>query len=104
MQLIPIQQHSGFIEVNVSNIIRIEGQNTYSKIYFTNRPPLLVSKILKWFEDTLVENGFVRVHKSHLVNGAFICRQPRANLIRLQNGEVVPVSRRLKHINYAQAV
>jgi two-component system LytT family response regulator len=104
MEHIPIQQHSGLVKINPSTIIRIEGSNTYSKIYFTNRGPLMVSKILKWFEHILINHGFIRVHKSHLINGAFICRKSKAKPLRLQNGEVVPVSRKLKNIFNLQAV
>jgi len=100
MQHIPILQHSGLVEVNPAAIIRIEAKNTYSKIYFTNREPLLVSKILKWFENLLINKGFIRVHKSHLINGAFICKKSKANHLKLQNGELVPVSRKLKNIGY----
>ncbi|MFN2458768.1 MAG: LytTR family transcriptional regulator DNA-binding domain-containing protein [Chitinophagaceae bacterium] len=43
-------------------IIRLEGENNYTRFYFTNQKSLLVSKTLKEYEDILTEQGFIRAH------------------------------------------
>ncbi len=94
MQVIPFRQFNGNMELQPSKIIRIESSSNYSRVFFTNHPPLLVCKILQWFEDLLPSEGFVRVHRSHLVNRAFIAERPDKKYLLLENGQVVPVSRR----------
>lgn len=98
MQVIPLRQNSGNIDIFPAHIVRIESSSNYSRVFFTNRPPLLVCKILQWFEDLLPVESFVRVHRSHLVNRAFIAEQPAATYLLLQNGQVVPVSRRKRGV------
>jgi two-component system LytT family response regulator len=98
MQVIPLRQNSGNIDLFPSQIVRIESSSNYSRVFFTNRPPLLVCKILQWFEDLLPMESFVRVHRSHLVNKAFIAARPNETYLLLQNGQVVPVSRRRKGV------
>lgn len=82
--------------VLASQIVRIEASINYSKVYFTTHPPLLVAKALQWFESQLLPAGFVRVHRSHLVNPAFV----EGNLalcgrqVKLTTGEELPIARR----------
>lgn len=98
MQVIPLRQSRGDIDLHPAYIIRIESSSNYSRVFFTDRPPLLVCKILQWFEDLLSCQSFVRVHRSHLVNRAFIAARPSDTYLVLQNGQVVPVSRRRKKV------
>ncbi|GAB4020166.1 LytTR family transcriptional regulator [Spirosoma sp. KCTC 42546] len=52
-------------------IVRLQGFGNYTWVYLSTQPrPMLVALTLKWFEAQLP--GFVRVHKSELINPAFI--------------------------------
>jgi len=62
---IPLQQ--GFEVLEVKDILYCQADDNYTRI-FVNDKKKLVSKTLKYFEEALSENGFVRVHKSYLVN------------------------------------
>jgi len=42
--------------------------DNYTKFHFTNGSSKLISKTLKKIEEQLSESGFMRVHKSNLVN------------------------------------
>ena len=53
-------------------ITRLESKSNYTNIFFTDRNPILSSRVLKRFEEALIPYGFVRVHHSHLVNRKFI--------------------------------
>lgn len=81
--------------VQVSHIVRIEACSSYCRIHFAHRPPLTVAKVLQWFEQYLVPAGFVRIHRSHLINPAYVQAEvpPRYRLLTLSTGAVVPVSR-----------
>ena len=85
-----------FAEVNT--IVRCQGEGNYTRIYFENRKPLLVSKSLVEFEELLEEHFFVRTHKAHLINlkkiSAYI--KTEGGMVRMSNGDTVPVSRRRK--------
>jgi len=81
--------------VKASRIIRIEARSSYCRIYFADSPPILVAKVLQWFEENLTPAGFIRTHRSHLVNTAYVnCKiRPRNKTLWLENGECIPVSR-----------
>lgn len=78
------------------DIIRCEGDDNYTHFYFTHTKPLIVSRTLKEFEDILGEHGFVRVHKSHLVNMKQVTKLDKEGIVWLTDGSHVPVSRRKK--------
>lgn len=84
--------------VDIGNIIRIEGINSYSKLYFTNGKTLLVAKVLRWFEALLPGKDFFRVHKTHLINRHFIQQYIRGEggQVKLRNGELITVAKRRK--------
>ena len=79
-----------------SEIIRCEGESNYTKFSLDGSKPLMVSHTLKDYESILADYGFVRVHKSHLVNMKYVTKMDRDGFIWLQNGDSVPVSRRRK--------
>ena len=53
-----------------------------------------MSKTLKYFEDALSESGFVRIHKSYLVNVNEIVKyvKGKGGSVILSNGQQVMVS------------
>jgi two-component system LytT family response regulator len=81
-----------------SEIIRCEGESNYTTFHFAGTKSLMVSHTLKDYEAMLSDYGFVRVHKSHLVNLKYVQRMDREGVLWLQNGDSVPVSRRRKDL------
>ena len=79
-----------------SEIIRLEGENNYTRFYFANQKPMLVSRTLKEYEDILSEHDFIRAHKSHLVNKKFVKHLDKEGLLWLTDGSHIAVSRRKK--------
>ena len=86
----------GVFLFELKNIICLEGQNNYTKLYFDDRKPLLVSKTLKEYDDTLADHHFLRVHKSFLVNESHVKKIDNEGLLWLSQDVFVPVSRRKK--------
>jgi two-component system, LytTR family, response regulator len=84
--------------IATADIVRIEAISNYSKIYLLNGKTLVVSKVLKWFEETLDHELFLRVHRTHIVNKLFIHRYVKTDgyKVGLINGDLVDVSRRKK--------
>jgi two-component system LytT family response regulator len=82
--------------VNISEILRCESNVNYTCFYFTGGKKMLVTKTLKEFEDLLSDQGFFRVHQSHLVNTRYIreyVKTEGGHLI-MNDGAMVPVSTR----------
>lgn len=82
----------------ISDIIRCESEDNYTKFYIKNSKPILISKTLKEYEELLAEHGFERIHQSHLINLSFL-----KSYIKKDGGYVVmsdnsnlPVSQRKK--------
>jgi len=84
--------------VKVDDIVRCESDNYYTLFFFSNGKKLMISKTLKENENLLKEHGFIRPHKSHLVNTRYIkgfTKQQGGHII-LTDDTKVPVSRRKK--------
>lgn len=91
--IIPLQD--GFEVINKTDILYCKAEDNYTKIYLRTEQNYLVSKTLKYFEDALSINGFVRVHKSYLVNVRDIvkyCRKGKARTVVLSNAQEIMVS------------
>jgi len=82
--------------VSINDILRCESNVNYTEFYFNNGKKLLVTKTLKDFEDLLNDQGFYRVHQSHLVNTKFIKEFVKTDggYLIMNDGSNVPVSTR----------
>ena len=82
----------------IKSIIRIESSSNYSKVFFIDGKNILVTKLLKEFEEILSSYRFFRMHNSHLVNLNYIKKYIRGDggQVILENDEVIDVSRRKK--------
>lgn len=69
---IALSTSDGIHLFEVSDIIRCESQDNYTKFYIKDNKPVLISKTLKEYEDLLSEQGFERIHQSHLINLAYL--------------------------------
>jgi LytTr DNA-binding domain len=87
-------------------IIYLKSDQNYTNVFLSNGNKVLVSTTLKIIEDRFVGCGFLRVHRSTVVNMSFvktyIDNELSGELI-LSNNNKIPVSRRknekLRHLN-----
>lgn len=95
---IAVPTAEGLEFIVIKNIIRIESSTNYSRLYLMNRQPLLVTKLLKDFEELLMPYRFFRVHNSHLINLNYISKYIRGDggHVVMENGDLVDISRRKK--------
>jgi two-component system LytT family response regulator len=86
----------GIHVVDISNIIRCESDDYYTKFFLKNGKMIMVSKTLKENEELLSEHNFIRPHKSHLINLKYVKSflRPDGGCILMKDGSSVPVSRR----------
>jgi two-component system, LytTR family, response regulator len=82
--------------VNIHDIVRCESQVNYTEFYFSGAKKLLVTKTLKEFEDLLGDQGFYRVHQSHLINTKYIKEFVKSDggYLIMTDSSNVPVSSR----------
>jgi two-component system LytT family response regulator len=97
MKSILIPTNKGTISVPEQNIIRIEASSNYCKIFFSNDKPLVVAKVLHWFQDVLTEESFCRIHRAHLVNRMYVIEIVESSMLKLSNGDLLQISRRRKN-------
>lgn len=69
---IALSTSDGIHLFEVSDIIRCESQDNYTKFYIKDSKPILIAKTLKEYEDMLSGQGFERIHQSHLINLAYL--------------------------------
>jgi two-component system LytT family response regulator len=95
---ITIVTNEGVDFYEISQIIRIESSSNYSKIHFKDGKILLVTKLLKDFEEILAPYRFYRIHNSHLINLSYIKKYLRGDggQVIMQNDELIDVARRKK--------
>ncbi|MFL5742156.1 MAG: LytR/AlgR family response regulator transcription factor [Flavisolibacter sp.] len=95
---IAVPTNEGLEFIVIKNIIRIESSTNYSRLFLVNKQNLLVTRLLKDFEELLMPYRFFRVHNSHLINLNYISKYIRGEggQVVMENGDVVDVSRRKK--------
>ena len=89
---------TGYIFVDIADIIRCESDNTYTTFFLKDKQKILVSRTLKDVESMLAEYSFCRVHNSHLINLACVTEyyKGEGGQVKLNDGTVVDVARRRK--------
>lgn len=92
----------GTFYYSIKKIIRLEGEGNYTNIFFEKDKPLLASRTLKDFEEILATHGFIRVHRSHLINKHFVKSVLFDGFIEMTDGSKIEMSRRRKEAVMAQ--
>jgi len=85
---------NGMHLLSPDEIIRLEASSNYTFIHFTNKSKILSAKVLKDFAHLLEPLGFIRTHRTHLVNRNYISRVCKDGKIIMQDTSVAEVSRR----------
>lgn len=97
MKKLMLNTSSGGFLIDTSAIVRVEASSNYSKLFFSDGKTLVTAKLLSWFEEQLEPESFTRLHRSHLINNRYLqLHQHTGKTIELQNGKIIPVSRRRK--------
>lgn len=97
-QRLAIKNNESIEFVEIDEIIRLEADNNYTKIFLANQKKILVSKTLKEFEISLEPYHFLRIHQSHLINRNHLRRfiKTDGGTVVLSDGSELPVARARK--------
>lgn len=84
--------------IPIYEVVALSSDRNYTRFYFLERPPIIVSKTLKEFGDILANFGFMRVHRSHMINLKYIERFEKTDggYAVMRGGLKIEVSHRKK--------
>jgi two-component system, LytTR family, response regulator len=90
--------------LNVNDIIRCESHRNYTFIFSEGDKKLIASKTLMEFEGVLQKFGFLRIHKSHLINVKYMSKYVKSEggYVIMMNGAKLPVAVRKKEYLFRQ--
>ncbi|MEL7421419.1 MAG: LytTR family DNA-binding domain-containing protein [Bacteroidota bacterium] len=83
------------IFVRVSDIIRLEAEANYTRVFRLNEPPLLLSGNLGHYEKLLQDQRFYRPHQSHLIQIRHISKYVKSEggYFQMVDQAQIPVAR-----------
>jgi len=90
---IPLSDKIEFVEV--SNIVRCEGDGNYTNFFLKKGEKIIASKTLKEFDELLSDYNFLRVHQSHLINLNEVKSYIKTDggYIKMKDGSTVSIAR-----------
>lgn len=93
-QKIMLPTLEGFEIVNINDILYCEAEDNFTRFYFEQGVPLLICRTLKYFEEILGEHRFIRIHRSYLINPAYVIRyaKGKGGYITMKNNKELEVS------------
>lgn len=65
---IALPELNGFAIIQINSIVRCEGERNYTRVFYRDGSSVLISRTLLDFDQLLVDKGFFRIHRSHLIN------------------------------------
>lgn len=103
-QKIALPQREGYEFVDVSSIIYCQAEGAYTKVFITDKKPMLISRTLGDVEELLPPEMFQRIHHSTLINITYVSQFLRTDggYIVLKNGEKLSVSKGKKDMLMAR--
>lgn len=98
MNKIAIPTLSGFEVKFLSEITHLKSEGVYTDFFFIDKSKITSSKNIGYYEDKLVDNKFLRVHNSYIVNLSQISKYIKGDnaYLLMTNNELVYVSKSKK--------
>jgi len=95
---IALPSDDGLVLIPFSDIIKCQADRAYCNFHIKNGKTILVSKSMKEFEQVLLNQNFVKVHKSTIVNINFVSKyiSGRGGYLKMIDDSLVTVSVRKK--------
>ena len=95
---VALPTEKGYEMVKLNTILYCKSDSNYCKIFCADGTEFLLAKTLKYVEELLNSDLFIRTHKSYLANLNYVVRFDKIDELKvtLTNGEQLPVSFRKK--------
>jgi DNA-binding LytR/AlgR family response regulator len=86
-------------QIHISQIIMLEAAGNYTIFHLQNGQSKLYAKCISSFEETLCQEGFLRVHRAYIINPKFIIDYDNgSSQILMFNKLIALVSRRKRQV------
>ena len=94
-----IINHKSSQKVFVRQVVLLEGDINYTIVHLDTGKRKMIPHPIKFFEPFLEQHGFLRVHRSYLINPNFIktCNLGN-NEVQMTNGQTAIIARRRQNI------
>jgi two-component system LytT family response regulator len=93
---ITLYNTQGYHIVDIDEILYLDGDDNYTSFHLDTKKKFVVSKTLKEYENLLSHMGFLRIHKSSIINLLHLKNISRENGVHvvMSDGRTISVSRR----------
>lgn len=90
-----IKTTDGFQMVSIEDLVYIEANAPYTFIHCRNGQKIFCTQPLKEFDDKLNTNGFLRIHKSYLINVKAVERYKKngETVVQMCSGQILKLAR-----------
>ena len=93
-----ITNHKTSQKVLIKNVMFLKGDVNYSTIYLESGKTRKLSHTLKFYEEFLRTHGFLRVHRTFLINPNYVTEYcEEKEIVKMRYGHEANISRRRKH-------
>lgn len=98
LQRLALPTSEGIYFIDIKDIVWIEALGSYTKFFIAGQKPVIVSRVLKDYEDLLAGYDFIRPHQSNMVNMHHIKKYVKGDggQLWMTDGTEIEVSRRKK--------
>ena len=85
-------------KILVNDVVLLEGDVNYTRFHLQCGGEKIVAHSIKFFEPFLKTHGFLRVHRSFMVNPNYVKEYNQEHeFLTMKNGQKATISRRKKH-------
>ncbi|GAB4246841.1 MAG: LytTR family DNA-binding domain-containing protein [Saprospiraceae bacterium] len=93
---ISVSAVDGIHFIKITDIIRFAADDSYTKIHLQKGDPIIVPKTIKFYEELLEDQNFIRVHKSHVINMNYMVKVVKKDggYVIMSDGEKIEIAKR----------
>ncbi len=99
--MVSFPYRGGIHSFQPGQIIRLEADSNYTYIFFNNHKPILMAKVLGDYQRLLEPFGFIRTHRSHLINRQHVLEVDINGDIIMDDKSKAEISRRKRREVYS---
>lgn len=94
-----LRDTQGKLYLALPDIVRLEADRCYTIVYAADGKKYVQSgPICKYYERIKQEEGFFRIHKSHIINLLYVLRINNCGSVMMRDGTLLPITEEARKI------